>query len=112
VIDTSTSTPTLLTVAQLERMIPGRNGRKGLNPSAVTRWITSGCRARNGERIHLAAIRIGGRWMIRPADLDAFFVALAATDPPSTTTPRRRRTPEQRRRASEAAARSLIARGA
>lgn len=108
-----TDTPTMMTVAQVARSIPGRAGRdgKGIHPSAVTRWIVQGIPARNGERVKLAAVRVGGRWMIRPDDLEAFFAALASTTPAAQPA-KKRRTEAQRRRATEAAARALIARGA
>lgn len=110
-MSTDTTTPTMMTVAQVARSIPGRDGTKGIHPSAITRWVTTGIPARNGQRVKLAAIRVGGRWLIRPDALDAFFAALGSTEPSAPTKPKRR-TEAQRRRASEAAARELIRRGA
>lgn len=106
--------PVLLTIAQVSKSLPARTGSKssGLAPSTVVRWVQSGVPARNGERVKLAAVRVGGRWMIRQTDLDAFFEALAATEPTATLPTKKRRTEAQRRRASEAAARELIRRGA
>lgn len=103
---------TLLTVSQVAKSIPGRTGSRGLAPSTVARWIVSGAPARNGERVRLAAVRVGGRWLVRPADLQTFFAALGDTTPAATIAKPKRRTETQRRRASEAAARELEKRGA
>ena len=101
----------LLTIAQVCRRIPGARGAARLNPSTVTRWILTGCPGRAGARIQLPATRVGGRWLIAPDALDAFFAALAATavapsNPPPRTPPRREGD------ASARAARELERRGA
>src|SRR5262245_14640971 len=76
---------TLLTIGQVCHRLPGARGARHVNPSTVTRWILTGCPSRDGTRVRLAAIRCGGRWMVRQEDLDAFFSTLAAD--PTTTTP-------------------------
>ena len=68
----------LLTVSQVCRRLPGARGARNVTPSTVTRWILAGCPARDGTRVKLPATRAGSRWLVRAADLDAFFAALAA----------------------------------
>src|SRR5262245_5954530 len=79
--DTAVSAAGLMTVAQVCRSIRGARGNDTLSPSTVTRWILSGCPSRGGERVTLAAVRVGGRWMVAPEALEAFFAALASTGP-------------------------------
>jgi hypothetical protein len=86
---TDTVTVTKLTIAQLCRRIPGARGAERISPSTVARWISAGCPARDGTRVRLRATRAGSRWLVDPADLDAFFAALAAdpATPPSAPPP-------------------------
>lgn len=101
----------LLTVSQVCRRLPGARGARHVTPSTVTRWILTGCPARDGRRVRLNAIRVGGRWMIRPADLDGFFTALAAETAEPPVVQQTKKT-EQRRRSSQRAADELARRGA
>ena len=105
-------TTKLLTIAQVCELLPGARGNKRVSPSTATRWILKGCPSRSGVRVKLKASRGGGRWLVAPDDLEAFFAALAATDvaaPPPTP---QSRTETQRHAASERAARELERRGA
>ena len=112
-LDKTVPATALLTVSQVCRSLPGARGNGRVSPSTVTRWILVGCPARNGQRVRLAATRAGSRWLIRPADLEAFFAALAATEPvPQSPTTPKSRTTAQRQAASEGAARELERRGA
>lgn len=72
------STDDLLTLAAVARRIPGARGSKQLHPATVTRWILNGARATDGTVVRLTATRAGHRWLVRAADVDAFFDALAA----------------------------------
>lgn len=101
--------PELLTISQVVSRIPGSRGAKRVHPATVVRWITSGCPARDGNRLKLAATRAGSRWLVRPADLAAFFAALAAEPTPSPAPPR---SPAARARAGERAAAELERMGA
>lgn len=94
-----------LTVSQICRQFPGARGSRHPSPSTVTRWILLGCPGRDGTRVRLAATRCGGRWLVRPDDLDAFFRALAADPDPSPAVALR--SPARRKRDSAAAAREL-----
>lgn len=75
----------LITVGDVCARLPGSRGAKRVSPSSITRWILNGCPARTGERVKLRATRAGGRWLIDPEDLKAFFDRLGA-EPPDTAT--------------------------
>lgn len=68
-----TTSVTLLIISEVCARVPGARGARRLHPATVTRWILRGCPARNGISVRLTATRAGGRWLIRPADLNAFF---------------------------------------
>lgn len=95
------------TLSQIAATIPGAKGASRINPATLTRWILTGCRARNGQRLRLPATRCGSRWLVRRSDLDHFFTALAA-DP---STPPAPPSPAERQRAADRATRELIAAG-
>lgn len=106
-------TSELMTVSDICSRVPGARGGRRLHPATVTRWIISGCPNRAGTRVRLPATRCGGRWLVNPAHLAEFFLALAATDAPPTVPPiTPKRSEAQQRNASEAAARELERRGA
>ena len=88
-----------LTVSQVCRRYPGARGARHVTPSTVTRWILSGCPARDGTRVRLVAMRAGSRWLIAPAELDTFFARLAADPASIPTTPTRSLTQAERRAA-------------
>jgi hypothetical protein len=99
------------TLTQIADRIPGARGAKRVSPSTITRWILQGCPSRTGQRVKLAATRVGGRWCVRPVDLDAFFTALAGNTeaaPAINTTSQDRKACERAARANE----SLAKRGA
>jgi hypothetical protein len=98
-----------LTVSQVCRSLPGARGARHVTPSTVTRWILTGCPSRSGQRVRLPATRAGGRWLIRPADLDTFFATLAGEIDPDPVPPTP--TAVTSRRASERARRELETRG-
>jgi hypothetical protein len=98
----------LLTVSQIVARLPGARGARRVHPATVVRWITGGCPARDGTRVKLPATRAGSRWLVRPADLEAFFAALTADPGPATTPPR---SPAAANKATEAAVRELQRRG-
>jgi NADPH:quinone reductase-like Zn-dependent oxidoreductase len=86
---------------------PGRNSTT-ISPATITRWILRGCRAADGRRVKLRAVRIGFRWAVRETWLQEFFELLAANVAEPAITPR---TPGQRKRALERANRELAASG-
>jgi len=80
----------------------------------VTRWILRGCPSLGGERVKLAASRVGSRWLIAPSDLEAFFAALASTRAGADASKpcADRRSSRERQVASARAAKELERRGA
>lgn len=64
----------------------GRAARKlGKDPATLWRWREQGVRVIGTERrVKLAMVRLGGRWYIRPADLEAFAAAAAGDDAPGS----------------------------
>jgi hypothetical protein len=103
--------PELLTITQVVAKLPGSRGASRVHPATVTRWILVGCPARDGRRVKLAATRAGTRWLVREADLQAFFETLAA-DPTSAAPPPAPRTPSARGKASALAGQQLERMGA
>lgn len=97
-----------LTLAEISASLPGARGAKRLSPSTLTRWILTGCPARDGRRVRLKATRCGSRWLVHQTHLDEFFSDLAAEPSPSPTI----RSPAESRRANEAAAQRLDKKGA
>ncbi len=98
-----------LTCAQAARQFPGSPA-----PSTVWRWARKGVKARNGERVRLRHVRIGGQLFIPVEALAEFAEAVADADrqhferDPGTPTPTPRpRSDAQRQRAIEAARQRL-----
>src|SRR4051812_18421730 len=106
----STDADDLLTVSQVCRRLPGARGAKHVSPATVSRWVVNGCPGRDGTRVRLVATRAGGRWLIRPSDLEVFFAALATPAP----APQANRTEgrEASAKRAERAAQELRRRGA
>ncbi len=100
-----------LTLSEISAALPGARGAKRLAPSTLTRWIITGCPARDGQRIRLPATRCGSRWLVYQTDLDTFFAALAA-DPMPTPPVQTPRSETARSKASQAAGKRLAAMGA
>ena len=89
-------------LSEAARLLPGRPDVRKLH-----RWIHTGLVGPDGQRIHLAASRIGGMWYVTWADLEVFFDALtprALLNPRRRDHRRRRRgfSPSRHRRAIEA----------
>ena len=77
----------LLTVPQICDQVPGHRDNDKLRPSTVTRWILNGVVGKDGTRVKLKAVRFGGRWLVREADLKAFLEALAGRSPDNSPPP-------------------------
>jgi hypothetical protein len=78
----------------------------GVNPCTVFRWGHDGL-SKDGARIRLRMGKIGGRWMVYPADLAAFFDRLNAGHEAETARSPSSRTPSARRKAIERAEHEL-----
>lgn len=98
-------------LTEVAALYPGARGAKTSHPATWTRWILKGAVGVDGVRRRLKATRFGCRWLVTPADADAFFAALAASPSgPGSVPPQP--TPSDRRKAAEAAVRELAAAGA
>ena len=97
-------------LSEAAKRSPGRP-----HSASVWRWCRRGIKARNGERIHLAHIRAGGRIFILPSALETFFRQVAEADrahfakePVATTKPP---TDRQRQGSVQRAERTLTGAG-
>jgi hypothetical protein len=102
---TTLTAETLLSLAQAARRLPpGRRGRP-VSLSCVLRWVLDGVPDPDGQRVHLEAVRLGGRWVTSAEALARFAAALTPrlNDDPAPAP----RTPKQRQRESERAAKKL-----
>jgi len=70
----------LIHVSKVAKLIPGRDG-DSISPTTVTRWISTGVVAPTGERVRLAAVRVGSRLFVRECDLNVFVAAMTGTAP-------------------------------
>jgi hypothetical protein len=83
----------------------GRNGKQ-LSLSAALRWVLQGVKLPDGRRLHLEAIRVGGKWVTSVEALERF--ALAQTPRLDCHTEQApARTARQRQRAADRAAKEL-----
>lgn len=82
----------------------GRIAKVG--PRVITRWGRTGF-LRNGERVRLELVKLGGKYRTTKNAIVRFIAALNGEDEPAPMP----RTATQRRKASEAAEKELIAMG-
>ena len=79
------------------------------HPASFTRWITNGCTAADGERIHLEGVRVGYKWLTSEPALKRFFERLSAI---GETAREQVITPTDRRKQVAAAVREMELAGA
>jgi hypothetical protein len=102
-LDIAKETP--LSLAAAAKRLPRLRAGRPLHPATVLRWILDGVRGRDGDRIRLEAVRIGGRWCTSAEALQRFLATLSAAPAgPAGPAPR---TAGQRQRAAERAGREL-----
>jgi hypothetical protein len=65
-----------LGLGQLARRCPPSRGLRQVSPETLARWITRGVNGPGGCRVHLDAVRLGGRWVSTEAALARFIAAL------------------------------------
>jgi Protein of unknown function (DUF1580) len=97
----------VLTLSQAAHRLPAQRGAGKTDPATVWRWIDKGVNTYDGRKIHLEAVRVGGRWLTSAEALIRFVAAQTPTandDPATVPTPR---TPTQRKRAADRAAQQL-----
>jgi hypothetical protein len=93
------------TLARLARLIqPVRQGRP-TSQSCLFRWVMTGVRGPDGERVFLEAARLSGKWISTPGAIRRFVAA--QTPRLEGEAAQESRTPNRRRRANEMAAREL-----
>ena len=81
-----------LTLAEACRVLP--RGRRGARPhlSTLIRWIIDGSVARDGRRVRLSAVRVGGKWITSRVALREFSEALTQTgESPDPAKPKKHR---------------------
>ena len=64
-----------LTLGEAARLAPTRP-----SPNAVWRWCRRGIKSRNGQRVTLKHVRVGGKIFTTAEDVKAFFEKLADAD--------------------------------
>lgn len=64
-----------ITLAEAAKLAPTRP-----SANAVWRWCRRGIKARNGSRVRLAHVRVGGRVFTTHDNVEAFFAELADAD--------------------------------
>ena len=96
-------------LTQAATRIPSYRAGRATTLSCLLRWVTIGIKGLAGERIHLEAARLSGRWITTPGAIQRF---LAAQQPevymPTQAPPR---SPSKRMHASEKAAEQLAKAG-
>jgi hypothetical protein len=108
-LDLTAETPIPLEAAC--RLIPPARGAKRCHLSTLVRWIHTGVRAPDGQRVRLEAIRLGARWCTSREAIQRFAEALTPhLDTHAALSSAR--TPRQARRASERAGQELAESGA
>jgi hypothetical protein len=63
-----------LSFSQAARVVPGR-GKSGCHPSCIWRWATDGIRLRDGSRLKLESVRLGGRYVTSRGAIKRFLSA-------------------------------------
>jgi hypothetical protein len=59
------------------RRFPSFRQGRPVSLSCLVRWLRDGVRGQNGERIHLEASRLAGRWITTPQAIVRFLEAQA-----------------------------------
>jgi hypothetical protein len=89
-------------LAVAARILPSNRQNKPVTMSCLLRWVMSGIRLPSGERVHLEAARIAGKWVTTPPAIRRFVAAQTPhLDSEPAPAPR---TVKQRQRANERAA--------
>jgi len=99
----------LLTLHAAAQLLPSNRAGKRVNFATVWRWVLKGVRGFDGSRVHLEAVRVGGRWLTSQEALERFATTLTPQIGADIAIPTR--TPARRRRESASAAKKLEAMG-
>jgi hypothetical protein len=74
------TTETLLSFAAAARRLPSLRAGKPVSPATIWRWVAHGCRARNGERVKLESLKVGGAAVTSIEALSRFFARLTSEE--------------------------------
>lgn len=74
-------TETVLPFAAAARRIPSLRAGRPVAPATLWRWAVAGCLARDGTRVRLETLRIGGSTCTSLEALQRFFAALSGEKP-------------------------------
>jgi hypothetical protein len=99
-----------LTFAQAAKLLPRNRGGRPVNQATLFRWATKGIELPGGQRLRLAAVRIGIHYSTSRAALIRFIDA-QNPEPNDETPAPPPRGPGRRQRASQAADAELRRRG-
>jgi hypothetical protein len=100
-----------LPLSEIARRIPPTKGKRPVDTSTITRWITKGVRAANGTVTRLEAKRFPGGWKVTSEALEEFIDRLTRAaigefepveDPAARMSPQRRRQYERAQREAKA----------
>jgi hypothetical protein len=75
----------MIPVPKVPRLLPKMRSGSPVHISTIMRWIHDGVRDANGNRVRLAAWRLGQRWCTTPEAISRFIAATTcmATGPVS-----------------------------
>lgn len=94
----------VISFSEASKVLPKKPGTKGLNVSTLHRWALRGLRSKDGNRVLLETIKVGGTTCTSKEALQRFFERLSGDEtvvtPPTITS-------RSRLRAIEAAEREM-----
>jgi hypothetical protein len=83
-----TQTETVLPFSQAAKRIPSLRSGRPVSPATLWRWSSVGCLARDGQRVRLETVRIGGSTCTSLEALQRFFARLTGEEAPAQPAPR------------------------
>ena len=66
----------LISFAEATRRVPSARSGSQLHPNTIWRWAKRGLKTRNGQRVYLETVRLGGANFTSVEALSRFFAAL------------------------------------
>jgi hypothetical protein len=98
------STDKLITFTEAAKLFPPARSGKPVHSSCLWRWATRGIRTRDGRRVKLTVLRVGGRFITSERSIQEFCESLTNVADSDTPAPEIR-TPGKRAKAVAAAGR-------
>jgi hypothetical protein len=95
----------ILSLKEAAKILPSFRSGRPVSFACVWRWVQKGCRATNGRKVKLEALRLGSRWITSREALQRFAEQLTAESAEESSIDKRSTRPTfaQRRRAAERA---------